>query len=159
MSGLSGPGMKGRVLAENRGSAWFQQVFCSVDRACNVLGLGAWGATGQPLSLGQQQGAPGGRGEGEQVALCLVPDPSPLLHLPLQAALRRPLGRDCRLCSQHMPNHWASSPREQRRFPDVKGTFDPRRTQQTSSQDLRYHGPVSAMGLRDRVRVGPCGLG
>lgn len=34
-------------------------------------GLGAWGATGQPLSLGQQQGALEGEGEREQVVLCL----------------------------------------------------------------------------------------
>lgn len=58
LSGLSSPGMKGRVLAENGGSAGFQCVLCSVDRACNVFGARRPGEPqGSPLSLGQQQGA------------------------------------------------------------------------------------------------------
>lgn len=43
-----------------------------------MLGLGAWGAKGQPLSLGQPQGALEGEGEKESRWLfvwCLIPAP------------------------------------------------------------------------------------
>lgn len=59
--------MKGRVLAEKEDSACFQLILNSLEAVMCLgqdwQGVGAPRATGQPLSLGQQQGALEGEGE------------------------------------------------------------------------------------------------